>query len=84
MKITVLKNGPLLIQGDASLVDAIGHPIHNEFPTRFALCRCGASSHKPFCDGNHTTARFCDPPEGPEAPGRDDAGPAVALRPGSR
>jgi CDGSH-type Zn-finger protein len=63
MKITVLRNGPLLVQGDTALVDASGAAIDNDFPTRFALCRCGRSSTKPFCDGTHATIHFRDPPD---------------------
>lgn len=44
-------NGPLLVSGDVKLVDAEG----NEFETKaqYALCRCGRSENKPFCDGSH-------------------------------
>jgi len=49
--ITVRDNGPLLVSGEVQLVDAEG----NAFETReqFALCRCGLSKNKPFCDGAH-------------------------------
>ena len=56
--IKVRKNGPYLIQGDAvTLVDWNGAPY--QIPTRpFVLCRCGASSTKPFCDGTHSRIGF--------------------------
>jgi len=47
--IQTLKNGPLLVKGPVQLVDAQGKPIPAMEPT-IALCRCGHSSHKPFCD----------------------------------
>jgi CDGSH-type Zn-finger protein len=56
--IKVRPNGPLLIEGDdVMVVDANG----NEFPIAkrpFALCRCGASSNKPFCDATHRQIGF--------------------------
>jgi CDGSH-type Zn-finger protein len=56
-KITVLKNGPYLVNGDVEMRDADG----NVLPTvanGFALCRCGASAKKPFCDGTHSKIGF--------------------------
>ncbi len=46
------KNGPLIIEGPVELFDTEGNRIMVEKP-RLALCRCGASSNKPFCDGTH-------------------------------
>ena len=49
--ITIRENGPLLVEGDFKLVDAAG----NEVPLKKkALCRCGGSTMKPFCDGTHS------------------------------
>ena len=64
--IKVRKNGPLLITGDdVTLVDAQGksYPAHG--PT-MALCRCGSSANKPFCDGAHNGAEFVDSSTAPE------------------
>ncbi len=54
--ITPSDNGPYIVKGGAKLLDADG----NEFDTRetIALCRCGQSSNKPFCDGTHKTVGF--------------------------
>jgi CDGSH-type Zn-finger protein len=53
--ITVRDNGPLLIDGEFNLVDQAG----NEIPaTKRALCRCGGSTTKPFCDGTHSRIGF--------------------------
>ena len=55
------ENGPMVIQLPASLkvVDHLGNefPIPNGKPA-VALCRCGQSANKPFCDGSHKTAGF--------------------------
>jgi len=57
-KITVRKNGNLLVEGDdVSLVDWDGKEY--ALPKRpFSLCRCGASTRKPFCDGSHSRVGF--------------------------
>jgi len=54
------ENGPYLLQGPIKVVDHQG----NEFtlpPSKdnIALCRCGKSTKKPFCDGSHRTVGFC-------------------------
>lgn len=53
--IKVRDNGPLVVDGEFTLVDANG----NEIPaTKRALCRCGGSTMKPFCDGTHSKIGF--------------------------
>lgn len=56
--IKVRQNGPYLVDGDdVTLEDwnGVSYPI----PRRpFALCRCGGSSTKPFCDGTHSRKGF--------------------------
>jgi CDGSH-type Zn-finger protein len=50
-------NGPYLVKGPVRLVDADG----TEFTTTgdtIALCRCGGSTKKPFCDGTHSKIGF--------------------------
>lgn len=60
--ITIRKNGPLLITGDITLTDHEGNVI--EPPKRpFALCRCGSSDRKPYCDGTHKNVGFCPTPD---------------------
>jgi CDGSH-type Zn-finger protein len=55
VKITIRNNGPYVVEGDFTLVDAEG----NEVPlTKRALCRCGGSTIKPFCDGTHSKIGF--------------------------
>jgi 3-phenylpropionate/trans-cinnamate dioxygenase ferredoxin subunit len=60
--ITVRLNGPYridLTQGEVALADHEGNPIAlPEGKTTIALCRCGASTKKPFCDGMHSKIGF--------------------------
>jgi CDGSH-type Zn-finger protein len=57
VKVTVLNNGPLLVNGEVDLVDQDGNAIEVA-KQPFALCRCGASAIKPFCDGSHSKICF--------------------------
>ncbi len=57
--IKVRKNGPYLVTGTCTVTDHEGNTI--EVKENFALCRCGASKTKPFCDGTHGTVGFTDP-----------------------
>ena len=57
VNITVKDDGPFLVQGDVSIVDAEG----TEIPAAgkaIALCRCGASTNQPFCTGTHREIGF--------------------------
>jgi CDGSH-type Zn-finger protein len=59
VKITVRPNGPYLVEGDdIELYDPSGAKIDISGRPRFALCRCGASVTKPFCDGTHSKIGF--------------------------
>ena len=58
MEINVFDNGPLLVKGQIKLVDAEGNAYDLEGKEAIALCRCGASANKPFCDGAHKAADF--------------------------
>jgi CDGSH-type Zn-finger protein/uncharacterized Fe-S cluster protein YjdI len=49
-------NGPAYAKGDLQIVDSEGTLTLSD--TRIALCRCGASENKPFCDGKHEDAGF--------------------------
>ncbi len=49
-------NGPLFVHGPIRLVNHRGELIRED--TRLALCRCGASENKPFCDGSHRKIGF--------------------------
>ena len=49
-------DGPLFVRGRVKIVDADGQVIRED--TRLALCRCGGSKNKPFCDGSHARIGF--------------------------
>ncbi len=57
--LTVAADGPLYLRGDMEVLTADGTLLLRD--TRIALCRCGASKNKPFCDGAHARAGFRDP-----------------------
>ena len=57
-KIKVNDNGPLLVEGDLELCDASGAAYGLGERTIVALCRCGHSANKPFCDGAHSREGF--------------------------
>lgn len=63
MKITALTNGPLIVEGQPQLIDQNGKAYAPKNPTKFALCRCGGSAKKPFCDGAHAKNGFQGPPQ---------------------
>ena len=56
-KITALDNDPFLVTGKVALTDAEDRPYHPE-REQIALCRCGASTNRPFCDGSHGKVGF--------------------------
>ena len=60
-KITVANNGPLRIEGEFSICDAVGGEYGLAGRTVISLCRCGHSENKPFCDGSHWAVKFHDP-----------------------
>lgn len=60
--VTACANGPLIVRGDVELVDEHGDPLEARRRT-MALCRCGASAIRPFCDGSHKAIGFrTEPP----------------------
>ena len=63
--ITPYRDGPLLVRGPFRLLDQDGNEIEPGRET-VALCRCGKSRMRPFCDGSHKVVRF----RAPSAPER--------------
>jgi CDGSH-type Zn-finger protein/truncated hemoglobin YjbI len=55
-RIVVAENGPYLVTNAAALRSYLGEPLPS--PPQLALCRCGQSGDKPFCDGSHARTSF--------------------------
>jgi uncharacterized Fe-S cluster protein YjdI len=51
LELRASSNGPLLVSGGVRIEDAEGNVLFEG--ERAALCRCGGSGNKPFCDGTH-------------------------------
>ncbi|MGY2075985.1 CDGSH iron-sulfur domain-containing protein [Blastococcus sp. SYSU DS0828] len=64
--ITPYRDGPLIVRGNFRLLDQDGAEIDPGRDT-IALCRCGKSGIKPFCDGSHKRSGF-SAPSGPSRP----------------
>lgn len=60
VSITPYRDGPLIVRGPVVLRDQDGNEI-DAGRNPIALCRCGKSRIRPFCDGSHTTVRFRAP-----------------------
>ena len=56
MEVTILKDGPILMNGKLSIKNSDGST--EEIDGNAALCRCGASTNKPYCDGSHGKVGF--------------------------
>jgi CDGSH-type Zn-finger protein len=56
-RITPYRDGPLLVRGPFRITDQDGNEVDFHHGT-VALCRCGRSRHKPFCDGMHKVVGF--------------------------
>jgi len=56
MEIQVSKNGPYIVKDAEKVTDYEGNEY--EIDETIALCRCGNSSDKPFCDGTHNKVNF--------------------------
>lgn len=57
VSITPYRDGPLIVRGPVRILDGDGHEIEAGRAT-IALCRCGRSALKPFCDGSHVASNF--------------------------
>jgi CDGSH-type Zn-finger protein len=57
-RITCNNHGPLRVSGSFTIADSQGNAFDLAGREVVSLCRCGASSNKPFCDGSHRTIGF--------------------------
>lgn len=55
INIKIRDNGPYIVEGEFTLTDAAGNSVPVK---KAALCRCGGSTMKPFCDGTHSKIGF--------------------------
>jgi CDGSH-type Zn-finger protein len=52
-------NGPILVEGPFKLIDSAGNAFELDYSKpAIALCRCGQSARRPFCDGSHRNCSF--------------------------
>jgi len=58
MKIKLAKNGPIVINVSGKAKISVGGKEEVKEMKVLALCRCGHSNNKPFCDGSHAKAGF--------------------------
>src|SRR5271170_4937303 len=94
-KVQIAKNGPYLVSGSLALskqiigVNSSGESVKwiagQTYPAQatYALCRCGQSANKPFCDGSHTKIKFDGTETASREPYQKQAkvmqGPALSL-----
>lgn len=68
-RIEISANGPAIVSGQVKITTADGEVI--EETAHVALCRCGESANKPYCDGSHNDCGFDDPGALPQVEGEE-------------
>ncbi|MFC2089671.1 (4Fe-4S)-binding protein [Bacteroidota bacterium] len=58
VKITIMKDGPVVAEGDFRIIGSSGNELRSMIMTSF--CRCGNSNSMPYCDGRHRKVGFQD------------------------
>ena len=58
VKVNLRENGPVLISGEFTLYDTQGNPFDLGGKDTIAICRCGETKNRPFCDGTHKSCGF--------------------------
>ncbi len=76
-RIMVADDGPYLVTNAARVRDYLGVPLR--VPPQLALCRCGESGDKPFCDGSHARTGFSGAKDAKRVPDRRDTYPGVQV-----
>jgi CDGSH-type Zn-finger protein/truncated hemoglobin YjbI len=76
-RIVVADDGPYLVTNAAQVRDYLGGPL--PVAPQLALCRCGESGDKPFCDGSHARTGFSGAKDLKRVPDRRDSYPGVAV-----
>jgi len=74
--VTLVENGPMYVRGELEFTLADGSRVQ---ALRAALCRCGASEYKPFCDGSHQTSGFIAAGSSPASLTQPSDGSSVPL-----
>lgn len=64
VQLRFVKDGPIAVTGEVEVVNENGTVTHMQEST--SLCRCGASTNKPFCSGAHVGIKFKAPEGIPE------------------
>ncbi len=77
VRIKVRANGPYKVEGPVTIVDAEGREFLLPEGSAIALCRCGHSKTKPFCDASHKRVGFVADDPSPRVP----ASPGDPVRP---
>jgi CDGSH-type Zn-finger protein/truncated hemoglobin YjbI len=75
--IMTAQNGPYLVTNVAAVRTPLGETL--TLPPQVALCRCGASASKPFCDGSHATSGFTDDKDPKRVPDQRDTYPGEQV-----
>ena len=75
--IITAKNGPYLVTNVAAVRTPLGERL--TLAPQVALCRCGASATKPFCDGTHATSGFTDDKDPKRVPDQRDTYPGEQV-----
>jgi len=76
-RIVVADNGPYLVTNAAAVRSYLGEPVR--VPPQLALCRCGESGDKPFCDGSHARTGFSGAKDPKRVPDRRDTYPGAQV-----
>ena len=75
--IVTAKNGPYLVTNVPAVRTPLGETL--TLPPQLALCRCGASATKPFCDGTHASHGFTDAKDPNRVPDQRDTYPGQQV-----